>query len=221
MPDWGQFRKSTLENSVFPTLLFARAALDRYTRSTVQSGSGEVAEWLNAPHSKCGIRATVSGVRIPPSPPLGVQTLAPFPRGDAASDPVVPKDESVAVPLSAAPEPSAAAIPGEAPVACGDIDSPRSRHVGGLDRCGEGEPKRARQGCGPCALSGHAPALPPTGIDPLRCCIDSWFAKLERDPCLFSPCLFSPCLLSWCGRRTHPLGGPRSDRQPPGDFFDN
>src|ERR1700738_4056839 len=30
---------------------------------------GEVAEWLNAPHSKCGIRASVSGVRIPPSPP--------------------------------------------------------------------------------------------------------------------------------------------------------
>ena len=30
---------------------------------------GEVAEWLNAPHSKCGIRATVSGVQIPPSPP--------------------------------------------------------------------------------------------------------------------------------------------------------
>src|SRR3954468_15718582 len=32
--------------------------------------SGEVAERLNAPHSKCGIRATVSGVRIPPSPPV-------------------------------------------------------------------------------------------------------------------------------------------------------
>ncbi len=31
--------------------------------------AGEVAEWSNAPHSKCGIRATVSGVRIPPSPP--------------------------------------------------------------------------------------------------------------------------------------------------------
>ncbi len=30
--------------------------------------SGEVAEWLKAPHSKCGIRVTVSGVRIPPSP---------------------------------------------------------------------------------------------------------------------------------------------------------
>ena len=30
---------------------------------------GEVAEWLKAPHSKCGIRATVSGVQIPPSPP--------------------------------------------------------------------------------------------------------------------------------------------------------
>jgi hypothetical protein len=33
---------------------------------------GEVAEWLIAPHSKCGIRATVSGVQIPPSPPYGI-----------------------------------------------------------------------------------------------------------------------------------------------------
>jgi hypothetical protein len=30
---------------------------------------GEVAEWLKAPHSKCGVRVTVPGVRIPPSPP--------------------------------------------------------------------------------------------------------------------------------------------------------
>ena len=29
-----------------------------------------MAEWSIAPHSKCGIRATVSGVRIPPSPPI-------------------------------------------------------------------------------------------------------------------------------------------------------
>src|SRR5690606_39629109 len=29
---------------------------------------GEVAEWLNAPHSKCGLLARVSGVRIPPFP---------------------------------------------------------------------------------------------------------------------------------------------------------
>src|SRR5215207_6211521 len=36
--------------------------------------AGEVAERLNAPHSKCGIRATVSGVRIPPSPPLRSQS---------------------------------------------------------------------------------------------------------------------------------------------------
>jgi len=28
-----------------------------------------VAEWSNAPHSKCGIRVTVSRVRIPASPP--------------------------------------------------------------------------------------------------------------------------------------------------------
>ena len=34
------------------------------------SSHGEVAEWLNAPHSKCGIGASLSGVRIPPSPPL-------------------------------------------------------------------------------------------------------------------------------------------------------
>ena len=31
---------------------------------------GEVAEWSNAPHSKCGIGASLSGVRIPPSPPI-------------------------------------------------------------------------------------------------------------------------------------------------------
>src|SRR5262249_15422599 len=36
-------------------------------------GHGEVAEWLKAPHSKCGIRVTVSGVRIPPSPPFTLQ----------------------------------------------------------------------------------------------------------------------------------------------------
>ena len=31
---------------------------------------GEVAEWSIAPHSKCGVRVTVPGVRIPPSPPF-------------------------------------------------------------------------------------------------------------------------------------------------------
>src|SRR5580698_4053502 len=35
---------------------------------------GEVAEWSNAPHSKCGIGASLSGVRIPPSPPLQNRT---------------------------------------------------------------------------------------------------------------------------------------------------
>jgi hypothetical protein len=29
-----------------------------------------VAERLNAPHSKCGMPARASGVRIPPSPPV-------------------------------------------------------------------------------------------------------------------------------------------------------
>jgi hypothetical protein len=36
---------------------------------------GEVAEWLNAPHSKCGIGASLSGVRIPPSPPVHCSPL--------------------------------------------------------------------------------------------------------------------------------------------------
>ena len=35
---------------------------------------GEVAEWSNAPHSKCGIGASLSGVRIPPSPPSRYRT---------------------------------------------------------------------------------------------------------------------------------------------------
>ena len=35
---------------------------------------------MKAPHSKCGIRATVSGVRIPPSPPvLSCRTLSAAP----------------------------------------------------------------------------------------------------------------------------------------------
>ena len=38
--------------------------------SRVVCGPGEVAEWSIAPHSKCGVRASVPGVRIPPSPPV-------------------------------------------------------------------------------------------------------------------------------------------------------
>ena len=41
------------------------AALERRTTTR-----GEVAEWSNAPHSKCGMGASPSGVRIPPSPPF-------------------------------------------------------------------------------------------------------------------------------------------------------
>jgi hypothetical protein len=47
--------------------LFRSAAT---TKNPAVSRFGEVAEWSIAPHSKCGIRVTVSGVRIPPSPLL-------------------------------------------------------------------------------------------------------------------------------------------------------
>jgi hypothetical protein len=38
-------------------------------RQIARQAPGEVAEWSIAPHSKCGIGASLSGVRIPPSPP--------------------------------------------------------------------------------------------------------------------------------------------------------
>src|SRR5262249_47594681 len=36
----------------------------------VRPRRGEVAKWLTAPHSKCGVPARVPWVRIPPSPPI-------------------------------------------------------------------------------------------------------------------------------------------------------
>jgi hypothetical protein len=39
---------------------------------------GEVAEWSIAPHSKCGIGASLSGVRIPPSPPPAFASAQKF-----------------------------------------------------------------------------------------------------------------------------------------------
>ncbi len=41
------------------------------------SKCGEVAEWSIASHSKCEVRASVPGVRIPPSPPI---IIGPFQR---------------------------------------------------------------------------------------------------------------------------------------------
>lgn len=45
--------------------------LDRESgrKSSSRDRKGEVPEWSIGPHSKCGVRATVPGVRIPPSPP--------------------------------------------------------------------------------------------------------------------------------------------------------
>src|ERR1700734_893420 len=66
-----------------PAFPFSDHALN--TRATLKGrprSCGEVAEWLNAPHSKCGIRATVSGVRIPPSPPpYALRAAGGTPRG--------------------------------------------------------------------------------------------------------------------------------------------
>ncbi len=41
-----------------------------------------MAEWSIAPHSKCGVRASVPGVRIPPSPPEWL--LVEWPQGESA-----------------------------------------------------------------------------------------------------------------------------------------
>jgi hypothetical protein len=51
--------------SARPPSCYARGSTGRQRPPT----SGEVAEWSNAPHSKCGMGASPSGVRIPPSPP--------------------------------------------------------------------------------------------------------------------------------------------------------
>ncbi len=60
---------------IFPKRGLADAfpsAIHRAQRST-DAQRGEVAEWSIAPHSKCGVRVTVPGVRIPPSPPFALE----------------------------------------------------------------------------------------------------------------------------------------------------
>ena len=46
-----------------------KTAVARRAKQRPRAVRGEVAERLKAPHSKCGIGASLSGVRIPPSPP--------------------------------------------------------------------------------------------------------------------------------------------------------
>src|SRR6516164_9335455 len=53
-------------------------ALELDQKHYIDQRAGEVAEWLKAPHSKCGILARVSGVRIPPSPPVKLKSLVNF-----------------------------------------------------------------------------------------------------------------------------------------------
>ena len=53
---------------------FALAILSHYRYENPASKGanrfrGEVAEWLNVPHSKCGVPARAPWVQIPPSPP--------------------------------------------------------------------------------------------------------------------------------------------------------
>ena len=55
-----------------------RPATPRRAFQCVTAGPGEVAEWSIAPHSKCGVRASVPGVRIPPSPPEPLGTEGNF-----------------------------------------------------------------------------------------------------------------------------------------------
>src|SRR5678809_186846 len=56
-----------------------RSQTTGHPAGAIALSSGEVAERSNAPHSKCGLRATVTWVRIPPSPPRS-PWLSIFPR---------------------------------------------------------------------------------------------------------------------------------------------
>src|SRR5678809_964726 len=51
-----------------PFKSLAENALPSWPASLITAG-GQVVEWLKAPHSKCGVRASVPWVRIPPCPP--------------------------------------------------------------------------------------------------------------------------------------------------------
>jgi hypothetical protein len=55
-----------------PARLVSAPSLGR--RAQRATDAGEVAEWLKAPHSKCGVPARVPRVRIPPSPPTQNRT---------------------------------------------------------------------------------------------------------------------------------------------------
>lgn len=64
--------KSSAGMQFHPCLRAAKWLCKPPHKSNMQPRRGEVAEWLKAPHSKCGIRATVSGVRILSSPPSSI-----------------------------------------------------------------------------------------------------------------------------------------------------
>src|SRR5881628_581111 len=70
--------------------------------SGARDPEGEVSEWSKAPHSKCGVRATVPWVRIPPSPPLLQVRLGrgPLPRSLQRRDRLPParRGGGVAIP---------------------------------------------------------------------------------------------------------------------------
>ena len=59
----------------------ANLAVNTLELAPTKSGGG-VAEWLKAPVLKTGIRASVSGVRIPSLPPLFVLQIKGSPDGD-------------------------------------------------------------------------------------------------------------------------------------------
>ena len=58
----GKIKKKCLE------IVYLKKYLYICTPKSQQQAQGEVPEWSIGPHSKCGVRATVPGVRIPPSP---------------------------------------------------------------------------------------------------------------------------------------------------------
>src|SRR3954462_15806035 len=124
--------------------------------SGARDPDGEVAEWSKAPHSKCGVRATVPWVRIPPSPPI-LSTTQPrhCSAGVGGVERDVPKSDrtfDIAFPVNGQLEWAALKVV--------TLDMGRAAAIGGLpivaDQVGHVLPSGVNGGVGPHLYGGRA-----------------------------------------------------------------